>query len=292
MLDALLVTFREGLESFLIVGVIVGYLRKTNRAALVRGVHLGVALAVVASLIGAWLWLQVPNQPLYEGIAALTAALLVGLLLVQMMRMGRHLKGQIESRVERIVGTGTGTGTGTGMGGSAGTRGGIMPMVGVTLVTLLLVTRELLEAVFYLGVKAMAVHAAVVPLQGALVVVGAVLGLVIAGFLAWYWSRYSHKLNLGVLLKVTALFLGLFLLQLCVYGVHELAESGVIHGSQAFHDATEILGPDGTIGHFISYSLLAAPLLYLFWARRARAQRRHPPAVCRPGPPTNGAPVF
>src|SRR5262245_59043698 len=126
MLDALLVTFREGLESFLIVGVIVGYLRKTNRASLVRGVHLGVGLAVIASLIGAWLWLQVPNQPLYEGIAALSAAVLVGLLLIQMMRVGRHLKGEIESRVERIAGSGTGAGA-----------GGIMPLVGVTLVTLL-----------------------------------------------------------------------------------------------------------------------------------------------------------
>jgi high-affinity iron transporter len=262
MLDALLVTFREGLESFLIVGVIVGYLRKTNRGALVRGVHVGVGLAVIASLIGAWLWLQVPNQPLYEGVAALSAALLVGLLLVQMMRMGRHLKGAIESRVERVAG--------------GRDRGGIVPLLGVTLVTLLLVTRELLEAVFYLGVKALAVRASVVPLQGVLVVVGAGLGLLTAGFLAWYWSRYSHKLNLGVLLKVTALFLGLFLIQLFVYGIHELAESGVIHGSQAFHDATEILGPDGVIGHFISYSLLGAPLLYLFWARRARAQRRPP----------------
>ena len=46
-------------------------------------------------------------------------------------------------------------------------------------------------------------------------------------------------------MKVTALFLGLFLVQLMIYGVHELAESGVIQGSQAFHDATEVFGPDG-----------------------------------------------
>ena len=50
---------------------------------------------------------------------------------------------------------------------------------------------------------------------------------------------------MGAILKVTALFLGLFLVQLLVYGVHELAESGVIQGSQAFHDATEMFGPDG-----------------------------------------------
>jgi hypothetical protein len=69
-------------------------------------------------------------------------------------------------------------------------------------------------------------------------------------------------------------FLGLFLQQLLVYGVHELAERGVIQGSQAFHDATEVFGPDGWIGHIFSYSLLGAPLLYLFLARRAAAARR------------------
>jgi len=65
-------------------------------------------------------------------------------------------------------------------------------------------------------------------------------------------------------------FLSLFLLQLLIYGVHELAESGVIEGSQSFHDATEIAGPDGPVGHVISYSLLAAPLLYLLMNRRRR----------------------
>jgi high-affinity iron transporter len=255
MLQPLLVTFREGIEAFLIIGVIVGYLRKTNRAGLVRGVHIGVGLSIIASLIGAWLWTLVPNQSLYEGIAALSAALLVGLLLVQMMRMGRHMKGQIEARVERMTG---------GTGGA-----GVGPLIGVTVVTTLLVTRELLEAVFYLGVQFNVARSS----QGrALVPVGAVLGLIAGVAVAWYWSRYSKRVNLAVVLKVTALFLAVFLVQLLIYGVHELAESGVIEGSQAFHNATEVFGPDGSIGHVISYSLLGAPLLYLLLARRARAQ--------------------
>ncbi len=64
----------------------------------------------------------------------------------------------------------------------------------------------------------------------------------------------------------------MFLLQLLIYGVHELAESGFIHGSQAFHDATEILGPDGSIGHWLAYSLVLAPLMYLLWTRRRKTK--------------------
>ena len=44
MLQALLVTFREGIEAFLIVGIVVAYLKKTQRAGLVRGVRIGLAI--------------------------------------------------------------------------------------------------------------------------------------------------------------------------------------------------------------------------------------------------------
>jgi high-affinity iron transporter len=258
MLQPMLVTFREGIEAFLIIGIITAYLRKTNRASLVRGVRVGLAVSVVTCLGGAWLWLQVPNQPKWEGIAALTAAVFVGFLLWQTLRTGRRIKGEIEQRVGRVA-------------GAEGAAPSWRALIGVGLLTALLVTREGLEAVFYLGVQAYAS-------RGALVVAGAALGIVLAGVLAWTWTRFAHKVNLGVVLKVTAIFLALFLVQLLVYGVHELAESGIIQGSQSFHDATEVFGPDGWIGHIISYSLLGAPLLYLFLARRTKTPAR-PPAT-------------
>jgi high-affinity iron transporter len=271
MLQALLVTFREGIESFLIVGVVIAYLKKSGRPGLVRGVKIGLGISLVSCTAGAWLWLQVPNQPLYEGIAALSAAVVVGLLLVQMLRSGRHMRAEIEARVERIASAGAGAGAGAEETGAPPSARAI---AGVALVTALLVTREGLEAVFYLGVQALALRAAEVRSQAILVVAGAVLGLAGAAIAAWGWTRYGRRLNMGVILKVTALFLGLFLLQLVIYGIHELAESGVIKGSQAFHDATEVFGPDGRIGHALSYSLLGAPLLYLIWARRAAAAHR------------------
>ena len=261
MLQALLITFREGIESFLIVGVVVAYLKKSQRAGLVRGVKIGLAISIVTCTAGAWLWLQVPNQPLYEGIAALAASVVVGALLWQMLHMGKHLRSEIEARVERAA-------------GASGKAPSVRAIAGVALVTALLVTREGLEAVFYLGVQALALRATEVRAQAILVTAGAILGLGGAAVVAWSWTRYGQRLNLGVILKVTALFLGLFLIQLVIYGVHELAESGVINGSQGFHNATEVFGPDGRIGHLLSYSLLGAPLVYLIWARRASAARR------------------
>ena len=261
MLQAVLITFREGIEAFLIVGIVVAYLKKTQRAGLIRGVRIGLAVSVVTCLVGAWLWTLVPNQPLYEGFGALVAALIVGALLVQMLRTGPHIKAQIESRVGHAAGL---------EGGAASARA----IAGVAFVTMLLVTREGLEAVFYLGGQAMALNAMQDRTQATLVLIGSALGLIGAGVVAWSWTHWGRRLNMGAILKVTALFLGLFLVQLLVYGVHELAESGVIHGSQAFHDTTELFGPQGSVGHVLSYSLLGAPLLYLLWSRWSKKPPR------------------
>src|SRR6476659_354532 len=141
MLDSLLVTFREGLAALLIIGIITAYLRKTNRVRLIRGVHAGLAVSVVTCIGGAWLWMQVPNQPLYEGIFALAAALFVGALLWQTLHAGRRIKGDIEARVSRMAGT-------------DGETVSLRAIAGVALATTLLVTREGLEAEFFLGVKA------------------------------------------------------------------------------------------------------------------------------------------
>lgn len=263
MLQALLVTFREGIEAFLIVAVMTAYLRKTGRGDLVRGVRGGVVLSIATCGIGSWLWLKVPNQPIYEGVAALTAAMLVGALLWQTVRAGRRLKGAIENRIDRVA-------------GAADSPPTPRALIGVAAVTTLLITREGLEAVFYLGVQVLASRASFTPARAWLVVAGAALGIVLAAVVSIGWERISRHLNLTIVLKVTALFLSLFLFQLVVYGIHELAESGVIEGSQAFHDATEIFGPDGAIGHVISYALLAAPLVYLLWAHRVPRPRESP----------------
>jgi high-affinity iron transporter len=266
--QAILISFREGLESFLIVGVILGYLRKTGRLGLVRGVHLGIAVSVLCCTVGAYFWygwLQSetggPNQSKYEGIGALVAALFVGALLWQTVRAGKRLKGQIEDRIERAA-------------GDRADSSSWQAVLGVALVTTLLVTREGLEAVLFLGVQVFAAKALAMA-------IGAVLGLAGAAMVALLFSRLGNRLQIGLVLRVTSIFLALFLVQLLIYGVHELAESGMIQGSQGFHDATERFGPDGDIGRWLTFSLAGAPLLYLLLDRWRRRGTR--PASAEPG---------
>ena len=50
MLQAFVITLREGLEAFLIVAISLAYLRKTGRGRLVPAVHWGIATSLVVSI--------------------------------------------------------------------------------------------------------------------------------------------------------------------------------------------------------------------------------------------------
>jgi high-affinity iron transporter len=98
-------------------------------------------------------------------------------------------------------------------------------------------------------------------------------GIVAAAAIAFTWSRLGRGVDMRGLLNVSAIFLALFLVQLLLYGVHELSEAGVLPYSQTVHDATEILGPDGRIGHVLAYLLAIVPTVWLaglWWKRRHR----------------------
>jgi high-affinity iron transporter len=52
MLQAFVITLREGLEAFLIVAISLAYLRKSGRGELTRAVHTGIVAALAISVVG------------------------------------------------------------------------------------------------------------------------------------------------------------------------------------------------------------------------------------------------
>ena len=99
MLQAFVITLREGLEAFLIVAISLAYLRKSGRAELVPAVRWGIALSVLISIGGAMLFQRAANHALWEGILCIAAAISVASLTVHMWRTARRIKRDIEGHL-------------------------------------------------------------------------------------------------------------------------------------------------------------------------------------------------
>ena len=239
MLQAFVITLREGLEAFLIVAISLAYLRKTGRPQLVSAVHWGIGVAILVSIGAAVLFQRANNQALWEGVLALTAAVLVASLIVHMWRHAKRMKRNIESHLE-----------------SSALKVGTKALAGVFLFTLLMITREGMETALLMGTL-------LFQESGTNILAGAVAGTLSAALVAWLWSRYGHRVNLALFFQVTALFLAVFVVQLLIYGFHELTEASLLPYSEPLHWATEPYGPDGRYGQFLSYLLLALPVAWL-----------------------------
>ena len=99
MLQAFVITLREGLEAFLIIAISLAYLRKSHRSELIPAVHWGIATSVVLSIGAAWLFYQAANQALWEGVLAMAAAVSVASLTIHMWRTAKRIKKDIEGHL-------------------------------------------------------------------------------------------------------------------------------------------------------------------------------------------------
>lgn len=239
MLQMFVITLREGLEAFLIVAISLAYLKKTGRRALVPAVHWGILTAAALSVTAGVLLHQGARQSLWEGILALVAAVLVGTLIIHMWRAGRKLKRHIEGRLEESA-----------------LKTGAAAAFGVFAFTVLMITREGMET-------ALLINMVVVQVRQADIIIGTVGGTLAAATVAWLWAKYGDRINLARFFQVTAIFLAVFVVQLAIYGVHELSEANVFAGAERLHWATEEYGPEGFYGHLLSYALLVLPMAWL-----------------------------
>jgi high-affinity iron transporter len=239
MLQAFVICLREGLEAFLIVAISLAFLRKSGRHELVPAVRWAVLLSILVSIGAAVLFASAASQSLWEGVLALVAAVSVATLTIHMWRAARHMKRQIEGRLE-----------------ASALKSGAAAFAGVFLFTLLMITREGMETALLMGTLLFQV-------QSVKVAAGAIGGTLAAATVAWCWSRYGHRVNLARFFQVTAIFLLLFVVQLLIYGFHELTEANVFPNSQALHWATEPYGPDGRYGQLLTYMLVLLPMGWL-----------------------------
>ncbi|HEX8168963.1 MAG TPA: FTR1 family protein [Thermoanaerobaculia bacterium] len=229
MLQALVIVFREGFEAFLSVAIILAYLRKTGRTWLRPAVWWGVGVSVVASFALGY-ELQRVNQPLWEGVLGLVAALLVATFVIHMWRVAPRMKRDMEQRLEQHA--------------TSGSRA--LALLGTFVFTLFMITREGMETALML-----------IQVRVGRFWLGCALGLAAAAAMSSLWARYGHRVNVKRFFQVTGLFLLLFTAQIVFYSIHEFAEAEVLPNSEAIHAATEPYSADGRYSMWITAGMLA-----------------------------------
>jgi high-affinity iron transporter len=251
MLQALIIVFREGFEAFLTVAIIFAYLRKTGRDWLRPAVWWGIAVSVVASIILGYI-LQRVNQPLWEGILALAAAVLVASFVIHIWRVAPTMKREMETKLETQASKGS----------------PVWAWLGVFGFTLLMITREGMETALML-----------IQVRQGQFWLGCALGLAAAAAMSWLWAHYGHRVNIKRFFQVTGLFLLLFTVQIVFYAIHEFSEAELLPNSEAIHLATEPYSADGRYSLWIMGGMIAICALWLAGVTaldRMRANHRGP----------------
>jgi high-affinity iron transporter len=240
MLQAFIITLREGVEAALIVGITLAYLAKIGRNDLRKTVYAALGAAFLGSIgvavvISRLNW----NEDVFEGWIMLAAAFFVVTMIIFMMKTGRKLKGEIEGKVGLLAGNDA--------------------WVGLFFFVFLMVLREGAETVLILS----AVSLNSTELMSFL---GTLLGVLAAVAFGVMFVKGSVRINLQRFFRVTTAILFLVALQLVVAGLHELSESGVIASSKR---EMAIIGPIVRNDLFFFVTIIAlAALMVLFDAKR------------------------
>jgi high-affinity iron transporter len=238
MLAGFLLALREGVEAALIVGIVLGLLKKMNRSDRAPWVWLGVGIASIVSVIAALMLnllnaeFEGPGEMAFEGLTMLFAAGVLTWMIFWMQKQGRQTQLGLEANVKSAL--------------SHGTHWGLF------FVAFLAVVREGVELALFLTAVNFSEPAAGVeaPILGWL---GGLLGLIAAVIIGWLMFDTAIKLNLRRFFQLTSIVLIVFAAGLVGHAIHEFNELGWIPSVvEHIYDLNAIVPESSTVGQFLS----------------------------------------
>jgi high-affinity iron transporter len=225
----LLTGLREGVEAALILAIICAYLAKTGNQRYFPNVFVGAGLALgLSAIIGIVLFATVgsfnePYEQLFEGLTMILAASVVTWMLFWMRRQAASVRGSLHSAVDRALDNGS--------------------VTALVVLAFVAVIREGIETSLFLTGQAAAASSD----GGAgAVLLGAVIGLGIAGLIGIGFYQGSRRINLATFFRWTGVALVFIAAGLLSHAVHEFIEIGLINlGTQTLFDVSAILPHEG-----------------------------------------------
>ena len=238
MINGLLIGLREGVEASLVVGIVVAYLVRTGNREHLPKVWAGTIAAIAAAvLLGLALYITVgelgtPYEQIFEGTTMLLATGIVTWMLFWMRGQARAMRGHLEAQLARALGSGGAW--------------------GLAVLAFTSVIREGIECSLFVFGQITAVTGA----QGAEgaqgVLVGTLIGLVIAAGIGFAIYRGSRRIDLRAFFAWTGIALVFVAAGLVSRAVHEFVEVGVIRvGTQSAFNVSGVLSQDQGLGSLL-----------------------------------------
>jgi len=231
MLASFLLSFREGLEAALLIGILLGAVKKMDRPNYQSSIWYGTLIAILLSIgigfgmnrLGASF--EGRAEEIFEGIAMILAAVILTWVILWMKNQANHQQSKLESGIQEAV--------------IKDSRWALFS------IAFLAVIREGIELSFFLT-------AASLDVDSVQILIGAGLGLltVVVGSILLFKSLI--KLNISTFFKVTSVILIIFAAGLVAHGVHEFNEAGIIPSViEHVWDMNHILDEKSTAGQFM-----------------------------------------
>lgn len=193
LLPGIIMGFREGLEAFLVVGVIIHYLDKVNlnklKSCVSYGASAGIAISVFVGwlihLAGTYLGNISVLAKMWESMASLAALSLITTFIVWMINHGRNMIGHVQEQVSSNL-----------------------SKMGIFLISTTVIARE-------------GVEIAIFAYAGKYTFISIFIGIMAALLLAILVVRSLVKIDIGLIFRVTIVYLILQAGYLLGYGIHE-----------------------------------------------------------------------
>lgn len=250
MFVTFLILFREGLEAFLLVGILLAYLKQLGGGQYAKWIYVGVLAGIVGSFFAAVILQVVVDQfsnELYRSV--LTAAIMLAatvILTYMAIWMGKQAKAHTDEakrRLESHLGAGN--------------------VIGIAALAFFSVFREGLETVLFLSALSMGGEAPSL--------LGGIVGLVLSAVLVALLVRGARRIPFPVFFRYTSLLLLVIAAGLLGSSVNMLQSAGVLAGSTApLFDISTILPDTSGVGAFlrglVGYNATPTAAQFALWA--------------------------
>ncbi|MEJ7746562.1 MAG: FTR1 family protein [Luteimonas sp.] len=250
-IGAFTILLREGLEALLILIAIVAFLRKSNRTEVMPFVHAG---WIGALLAGGFTWgvatylvsISGASRELTEGFAALFAAIV--LLFVGIWMHGKSQAGVWQRYIREKLSH------------ALSKRSAWF----LFLLSFVVVYREVFETVlFFAALWSQG--------NGAAILVGGGLGVIVLAAMAWAMLRYSRKLPITQFFSISSLLISVLAVVLAGKGIAALQEAGWLSVSVIAFPRITLLGIYPTLQGMAAQLLALGIVATGFWYNRRAA---------------------